>query len=398
MRASCLVITSNATLDIGGEGIFAAELASELKNNESIGSSFLVRNELKGAELIRDLKFYEARLPHIRNSILLVVNLLLFAVTAIPLALTFIKDQRKENQTTLIHAHDGAFSGVVGVIVSKLSSTPLVITFHGTHILSSYYIFNRLSYIARLVATCLTNFCVKNAHNLIAVDPNTEKCVKYATKTRKNIEIIPTFCRKLGAKTRVVRERTIPNLPANSTLIGYIGRLSPEKNVLGLVKAFWGISEIMPNAYLIIVGDGVLREKIVQHTKEMRIQNKVLLLGYLYDIEPILRKLSCIVLPSESEGLPQVVLEAWSLGVPVVGSNRIGCLRNRINALTFPPKDTDKLKGALVQILSNTDLAKKITERAREQPIFPSKESVVKEYASIYLGNFIINRFSQRTL
>lgn len=387
MKASCLVITSNATLDIGGEGIFAAELAVELRSKGSINSVFLVRNELKGAELIRDLEYHEPRLPRIRNSTLLVVNLFLFVVTAIPLALAFIKDQRNKNQITLLHAHDGTFSGVVGVIVSKLSGIPLFITFHGTHILSSYYIFSHLSYIARFIAIHLTSFCVKNARSLIAVDPRTRKCIKYATKTRKNIELIPTFCRKLGGKTRVMSERTIPTLPADSMLVGYIGRLSPEKNVLSLVKAFGEISEILPSAYLVIVGDGVLKEKIVQHIKEMGIQNKVFLLGYVFDIETIFRRLNCVVLPSESEGLPQVVLEAWSLGVPVVASNRISYLRNKINALTFPPKDADKLKKALVQILSNADLAEKIRERVREQPVSLSREHIVERYLSIFLEN-----------
>ena len=386
MKVSCLVITSNASLGIGGEGIFAAELASELEENGEIHSAFLIRNELKGAELVRDLECARARLPYIRNSIQLVFNLLLFAITAVPLALTFIKEERNKKQITLIHAHDGTFSGIVGVIVSKLSGTPLVITFHGTHILSAYYIFNRLRYVARIAATRLTSFCMKNARNLIAVDAKTKKYLEYETKTHKSIGIIPTFCRKLGDRVQVVCERTVPNLPANSTLIGYIGRLSPEKNVLTLVKAFAEISKIMSNAYLIIAGDGTLRKDIKHYIKDQRIQNRVFLLGYVLNIESIFARLNCIVLPSRSEGFPQVILEAWSLGVPVVASNSIPSLKNKVNALTFPPENTDRLRKALKQILSNDDLAKKITENARRQLYSFSREDVTKKYLLIFLG------------
>jgi glycosyltransferase involved in cell wall biosynthesis len=337
LRTSCLVITSNATLDIGGEGIFAKELAIELKKSSEVYSAFLIRNEKRGAEFVQGLEDYAPRSPRIKNSIVLVSSLFLFVVTAIPLALKYIKGQRKNGQSLVIHAHDGTFSGIVAVAVGKLSSAPVIITFHGTHILSAYYIFNRLSRIASVIATRLTSFCVENSDYIIGVDPNTVKCIKYATKTDKAMEIIPTFCRRLDDEKCAMRETVIPTLPANSRLIAYVGRLSPEKNVLSLVKVFGEISGTMSNVYLIIAGDGVLREKIEHLVKEMRIQNRVFLFGYVFNISPILKRLECIVLPSKSEGFPQVILEAWTLGVPVVASNRIPFLENEVNGLTFPP-------------------------------------------------------------
>lgn len=359
MRASCLVIISNATLELGGEAIFAKELAIELEKKEGIRSDFLIRNEKKGAEMVQGSGHYISRSPRIRNSIVLVASLLLFVPTGILLALKYVKGQRKDGRFLVIHAHDGTFSGLVAVAVSKLCSIPLIITFHGTHILSAYYIFNRLNRIASVVATRMTSFCVRNSDYIIAVDSGTADYIKYAVKTDKTIEVVPTFCRNLDDKACLSQEDVVPKLPATSKLIAYVGRLSPEKNVLTLVKTFGEIVESMSDVYLVIVGDGVLRRKIERVVREMQIQDRVFLLGYVFNIAPILEKLNCLVLPSRSEGLPQIVLEAWSFGVPVVASNRIPLLKNEVNALTFPPESTYKLKEALLRVLSDPSLAEK---------------------------------------
>jgi glycosyltransferase involved in cell wall biosynthesis len=91
-------------------------------------------------------------------------------------------------------------------------------------------------------------------------------------------------------------------------------------------------------------------------------------------------------LPSKAEGFPLVIFEAWSLGVPVIASNVIPSLKNKVNALTFPPEDIDKLKESLLEILSNRDLAKRITDHSKRQLCPSTREDVTKKYLSIYLG------------
>ena len=382
---SCLVITSNATLGIGGEGIFASELATELENKK-INSTFLLRNELRGAELISDHKSARNRLPHIRNSFLLVSNHLAFSIISIPLALKFIKNERKNKKDALIHVHDGTFSGLVGVVASKLSNAPLVLTFHGTHILSAYYIFGRTKYIARIVAKDLTCFCTNNANHLIAVDAKTKKCIQHETQTPKKIEIIPTFCRKLTIrKGQGMGNNNFLNLPENSFLIGYIGRLSPEKNVISLVKTFSELSKIIPDAYLIIAGDGSTKKDIEKYVREQNIEKRIVFLGYVLDVGSVLSKLDCIVLPSKSEGFPIVIFEAWSFGVPVIASNVIPSLENKVNAFTYPPENTDMLKRTLIEVFSNKKLVEKIIENGKRQQCLAPKEDVVEKYLSIYL-------------
>jgi glycosyltransferase involved in cell wall biosynthesis len=383
-NASCLVVTSNATLGIGGEGIFALELAAELENKK-ISSTFLMRNELKGAELMSDYKSARKRLPHVRNSALLVFNHLSFSILSIPLALKYIKNGRKNNKNILIHVHDGTFSGLVGVIASKLSNAPLVLTFHGTHILSAYYIFGRTKYLARTVAKGLTCFCTNNADRLITVDEKTKRLIQYETQTPKKIEIIPTFCRKLTIDNEQGLGNNLLNLPQNSFLIGYIGRLSPEKNVLSLVTVFAELSKTTPDAYLVIAGDGSTKKEIEKYVNNQNLEKKVLLLGYVLDVASVLSKLDCIVLPSKSEGFPIVIFEAWSMGVPVIASNVIPTLENEVNAFTYPPADTDMLKTILSRIFSNRKIVNDMVENGKNQQSLSPRMDVVDRYLSIYL-------------
>jgi glycosyltransferase involved in cell wall biosynthesis len=385
LETQCLVITSNATLDVGGEVIFATGLANELKARNGIRSTLLIRNELKGAEIV-NLENRKHRLPRIVNPILIVLDILLFTVIAVPVALGFIRRVRRKRQNVILLAHDGTFSGIVGIIVGRLSRAPVVVTFHGTHILSAYYIFNTMSRVASIVATHLSKFCLEHANKIIAIDPKTRSCLMFETKTSRDIMLIPTFCRDLTYKPQTVEQKLAPLFPRDSKLIGYVGRLSPEKNVLDTVKAFKEVSKVRSDALLVIVGDGELRDKIVQLSKEEGIEDRVLLLGYRSDVGAVMRRLTCLVLASKSEGFPQVILEAWSFGVTVVASDRIPFLENGKNALTFPPDDVAKQKEAILEILSNPEFAKKLSKNAKKTLLEFSKETVAEKYYSVFLN------------
>jgi glycosyltransferase involved in cell wall biosynthesis len=106
-------------------------------------------------------------------------------------------------------------------------------------------------------------------------------------------------------------------------LVGYIGRLSEEKGVLNFVKAIPEISKEKDDLEFLIGGDGQLCDKIKKHLDENNLNDKVNLAGWIsHDKLPdYLNELKLVVLPSYTEGLPNIMLEAMACGTPVLATS-----------------------------------------------------------------------------
>lgn len=121
-----------------------------------------------------------------------------------------------------------------------------------------------------------------------------------------------------------LRRKTREELGINDNLvIGHIGRLTEQKNTLFLIDIFNEIQKKRPEARLLLVGDGNLREKMLQKIKDYGIQDKVIYLGTTEDIHKLYNAMDCFLLPSLYEGLPVVGVEAECTGLPMFFSTAV---------------------------------------------------------------------------
>lgn len=104
--------------------------------------------------------------------------------------------------------------------------------------------------------------------------------------------------------------------------IGYIGRLDEEKGILNIVKAIPSIIKENKGIKFFIVGDGQLKSEIDKYLNEENLKNKVECYGWVThdELPKYLNKLKLMVLPSYTEGLPNVMLEAMACGTPVLAT------------------------------------------------------------------------------
>ena len=111
-------------------------------------------------------------------------------------------------------------------------------------------------------------------------------------------------------------------LDDRDNLVGYIGRLSEEKGVLNFVKAVPEILEGICEIRFLIGGDGQLREEIEKNISKENLNDKVKLVGWIShdELPNYLNELKLIVLPSYTEGLPNIMLEAMACGTPVLAT------------------------------------------------------------------------------
>lgn len=100
----------------------------------------------------------------------------------------------------------------------------------------------------------------------------------------------------------------------------YVGRLSEPKGVLDLIEGF-SSARLQTESRLYIVGDGPQRSAMVALCNTLGIDDSVDFLGVLDDVSPAYRAGNVLILPSYSEGIPRVIMEAFAAGVPVIGTD-----------------------------------------------------------------------------
>jgi len=148
-------------------------------------------------------------------------------------------------------------------------------------------------------------------------------------------------------------------------LVVSVGRLASEKGHSHLLDALAGLDGVQ----LLLVGDGPERAALETHARALGLDRRVRFLGVREDAMAILALADACALPSLYEGFGMVVLEAMSLGVPVVASRAGGLpevIRDGETGLLVPPADAPALAAALRSVVLDRALARRISEKARE--------------------------------
>lgn len=155
----------------------------------------------------------------------------------------------------------------------------------------------------------------------------------------------------------------------------YSGRLAKEKGILNLVEAFSNLvknNENLENIKLYIAGDGPERENIENTIKSNKLENKIILLGYLNqkDLREYTRKCRFLVVPSIwYENGPYSVIETQAIGKAIIGSNIGGIpemVLNNKNGLTYKFDDIKELESNMKKLFKDKELADKFGKSAKE--------------------------------
>jgi glycosyltransferase involved in cell wall biosynthesis len=159
------------------------------------------------------------------------------------------------------------------------------------------------------------------------------------------------------------------DLPPGSVVAGYAGSFTRRKGVLELARAWHRVAEAAPHAHLVLVGKGSMEADM---RAILGAAPRVLWLGYRRDIASILRSLDVMVLPSYTEGAPNIVLEAMSAGVAVVATAVSGTpelVRAGMEARLIPARDQEELATALIEVLQDPGMRQRMTEAAHKRVV-----------------------------
>jgi len=184
---------------------------------------------------------------------------------------------------------------------------------------------------------------------------------------------------------------TIPQETAtlNSNIVLSIGRLNYGKGFDLLIRAWNSISQsIRKDWELHIIGDGEEKENILQYLKEHQLLDSVKILPPTKQIQEHYRQASIFTLTSRAEGLPMVLLEAQSFGLPIVsfdcptGPSEI--VRDNVDGFLISDFDTDTFAEKLTLLMSDDLLRKKMGKNAYAGAQRFQKEKIVEKWCALF--------------
>ena len=153
----------------------------------------------------------------------------------------------------------------------------------------------------------------------------------------------------------------------NNIRFAVIGRLYPDKGHRFFISAFSEVVKKYTSCVALIIGDGPAEENIKQQIKELNIEKYVHLCGVKKNMKYIYNNIDYLVIPSLTEGLPYVLLEAMLYKVPVLSTHVGGIpdlITNGATGYLVPPGDVESLRNGMENLLNNPEKSQKMAENA----------------------------------
>lgn len=271
-----------------------------------------------------------------------------------------------------VHCQDVFYTSIVGLVAAKVLNVPLIIHCHN---LPHNILFSINKVVLSKAAYSVEKALLKFADAIITLTEDLKRqLITMGVKSQK-IRVIPIglnlkrFQVGNSGKSEVRKEI---NIPSTDFVIGFVGRLSKEKNVQSLLTAFAKLHKMhkVKNCTLLFIGDGPERELLFHLSKQYDLSERVILTGARKDVERLLTIMDVFVLPSYTEGLPYSLLEAMTTEKAIITSNIPAIheiVRHGEEAILVNPHNVEELEQAILSLYNNPDLRAKLGRKARER-------------------------------
>lgn len=240
---------------------------------------------------------------------------------------------------------------------------------------ASRYFSSRQNSLKRKWMYKISAFLENKYHQIVVLNPDEKKY--YASR---RISVIPNPSENSQYKMNVASKKILA-----------AGRISPVKNFRDLIEIFAKLHPTFPDWELHFFGEDYLgtQEKLQQLINEFELQNHVRFLGVTKDMKQTMENYSIYAMTSETECFPMILLEALSVGIPIItydaptGPKYI--VTNLEDAFLIPYKDKTTFAKKLSLLLQDENLRKSMGERAAENSRKFQIKQVMKEWKKLFI-------------
>lgn len=287
----------------------------------------------------------------------------------------------RTSEADLVHSHNwGTF--IYSGLAAKLARIPIVHGEHGKN-LGEVEGDGKAKRITKKILGRRTNQIVTVCQAIA------EEWISYGVPAQK-ISCLPNgvdidrFCP--GNKKLDFREEF--GIPSSAFLVGSVGRLDELKNYGVLIEALGILKDLIPEMHVAVLGDGPLRAQLAEQAASLGVADRTHLLGFRKQSEKFLAGLDIFVLPSKSEGMSNVVLEAMATGLAVICADLPShheIFQPGVEGEMLEPCMGIALANAIENLYRNPErrTAMALTARAKIVSKF-SIERMVGDYARLY--------------
>jgi glycosyltransferase involved in cell wall biosynthesis len=262
----------------------------------------------------------------------------------------------KRGRFDVIHTHLSTAS-LLGAFAARLAGKRSVAHVHGLNTATCYKFADKIIAVSETVKSHLVEQGIKA--NKIHVVHNGVDLMRF----------YPSDLYDAKAKLASANPDILPD-SCDGPLLGVFGALVNSKGHRVAIESMFLILKDIPDARMVIVGEGKDREDLQRSTEALGLNEKVIFTGFEPDVRGIMSACDLVVVPSlRTEGFGLVAIEAMALGKPVIGSADGGLLETVIQnetGLLVPPNDPQAIATAACEILNDPDKAQLMSKKGRE--------------------------------
>ena len=176
----------------------------------------------------------------------------------------------------------------------------------------------------------------------------------------------------------------LAGVPQERVWVVFVGRFAAQKDHATLLRAVTAV----PEAHLLLVGDGPLRSELERMAESLGIRQRVTFLGWRQDVAAVLKAADIYVHSTHSDGFGIAACEAMAAGLPVIASDVPGLAEVVGGAgVLFPPRDDKALARHLAALIGSPELRREMSrvsrERARQFSIEKTVDGCIRLYESV---------------
>ncbi len=290
----------------------------------------------------------------------------------------------------LVHVHTPFVAHYAGVRTARRRRVPCLATYHTFfEEYLHHYVPVLPRTVGRTLARAFTRSQCSDVQALVAPSQPLRQVLRdYGVETP--VHVIPTgLPADRFQPGNAPRFRALAQLPAHRPLVTYVGRVAHEKNIDFLVRVFARVRQSVPEAMLIIAGEGPAREALRKLVEQLGLTEDVRFVGYLDRNTALLdcyAAASVFVFASRTETQGLVLLEALAQGCAVVSTAHLGTksiLAPACGALIAEEREPP-FAAAVVQVLRDADLRRTLSDQAGTYARGWSSASMAARLAELY--------------